>query len=181
MIGEGRHKCNVNLPLAFTAIFSWCSSRVLPLIAILLLALLAVHRLIIFHERNFLDDCYHVYLDMGTNTGIQVVCTCMMFTDRFNFILIQIRKLYQPHLFPKAEVLPVFDRFFGPPADRFSSPLSLSKSCLVFQIRKTVCAVGWEPNWEHTATLDRLQKGFNVCGWRVSLECHASLLRSPDL
>ena len=116
--GEGRHKCQVNLPLAFMAIFSWCSSRVLPLIAILLLALLAVHRLIIFHERNFLDDCYHVYLDMGTNTGIQVVCMCMMF--RFNFFLIQIRKLYQPHLFPEAQVLPVFDKFFGPPSERFA-------------------------------------------------------------
>ena len=74
MIGEGRHKCHVNLPLAFMAISSWCSSRVLSLIAVLLLTLLAVHRLIILPEKNLLDDCYHVYLDMGTNTGVQVVC-----------------------------------------------------------------------------------------------------------
>ena len=85
MAGEGRYKCQVNLPLTFKAIFSWCSSRVLPLIAILLLTLLAVHRLIILPEKNLLDDCYHVYLDMGTNTGVQVVCTCMML--RFNIIL----------------------------------------------------------------------------------------------
>ena len=72
MAGEGRYKCQVNLPLAFMARFSWCSSRVLPLIATLLLTLLAVHRLIILPEGNLLDDCYHVYLDMGTNTGVQV-------------------------------------------------------------------------------------------------------------
>ena len=46
-------------------------------------------------DENFLDGCQHVYLDMGTNTGIQI------------------RKLYQPHLFPNASVLPIFDKFFG--------------------------------------------------------------------
>ena len=46
-------------------------------------------------DKNFLDGCQHVYLDMGTNTGIQI------------------RKLYEPHLFPNALVLPIFDKFFG--------------------------------------------------------------------
>ena len=49
---------------------------------------------------NMLDGCYHVYLDMGTNLGVQI------------------RKLYQPHLFPNATVLPVFDKYFGPIAER---------------------------------------------------------------
>ena len=44
---------------------------------------------------NFLDGCQHVYLDMGTNTGVQI------------------RKLFEPHLFPNASVLPIFDKFFG--------------------------------------------------------------------
>ena len=52
-------------------------------------------------EENFLDGCKHVYLDMGTNTGVQI------------------RKLYQPHLFPNASVLPIFDKFFGQEGERF--------------------------------------------------------------
>ena len=80
----------------------------------------------------------------------------------------QIRKLYQPHLFPEAQVLPVFDKFFGPPSERFAGNFYFF-SLQFSWIRKTVCAVGWEPNWEHTGTLDRLQKNFNACGWRVGL------------
>ena len=46
-------------------------------------------------DPNLLDGCQHVYLDMGTNTGIQI------------------RKLYQPHLFPNASIIKVFDKYFG--------------------------------------------------------------------
>ena len=53
-------------------------------------------------DNHFLDGCRHVYLDMGTNTGVQI------------------RKLYQPHLFPNASVLPIFDKFFGPIAKRLA-------------------------------------------------------------
>ena len=53
-------------------------------------------------NKNFLDGCRHVYLDMGTNRGIQI------------------RKLYEPHLFPNAKVLPIFDKFFGPIGERLS-------------------------------------------------------------
>ena len=49
---------------------------------------------------NILDGCYHVYLDMGTNQGVQI------------------RKLYQPQLFPNATVLPLFDKYFGRIEDR---------------------------------------------------------------
>ena len=45
---------------------------------------------------NPLDGCYHVYLDLGTNTGVQI------------------RKLFEPHKFPSADVLPIFDKYFGP-------------------------------------------------------------------
>ena len=100
------------------AIFSFWMSRVLLLIGILLLlSILASHRLIILPEQNLLDDCYHVYLDMGTNTGVQVVCLQLTDLKVYQYFE-QIRKLYQPHLFPQAKVLPVFDRFFGPPAVR---------------------------------------------------------------
>ena len=46
---------------------------------------------------NPLDGCRHVYLDMGTNTGIQF------------------RKLYEPSKFPGSLVFPIFDKYFGLP------------------------------------------------------------------
>ena len=47
-----------------------------------------------------------------------------------NFMLmlllkVQIRKLYQPNLFPNASVLPIFDKFFGPIETRFRHIVSL--------------------------------------------------------
>ena len=44
---------------------------------------------------NILDGCYHVYLDLGSNRGVQI------------------RKLYEPALFPHAKVLHIFDKYFG--------------------------------------------------------------------
>ena len=69
-VGRG----NLTTPaVCYMASFSWCLSRVLPLTATLLLTLLAAHWMLILPEENPLDDCYHVYLDMGTNTGVQVM------------------------------------------------------------------------------------------------------------
>ena len=65
-------------------------------------------------SRNFLDNCFHIYLDMGSNAGVQVM------------------KLFQPERFPNAEVLPVFDKFFG----------SIEKR----KRPNNVCVVGFEPN-----------------------------------
>ena len=61
------------------------------------------------------------------------------------------RKLYEPHFFPGAIVLKIFDRYFGTPSTR--------------QTPGTVCAVGWEPNSAHTATLLDLQESYRRCGW----------------
>jgi len=62
-------------------------------------------------------DCSQgIYLDVGTNVAVQI------------------RKLYEPKQFPGANVIPVFDKFFG-------------------HNRKKVCAVGFEPNSAHTAYL----------------------------
>ena len=49
---------------------------------------------------NPLDDCLHVFIDLGSNRGIQI------------------RKLYESHLFPLAPVLPLYERYFGKPEDR---------------------------------------------------------------
>ena len=68
----------------------------------------------------FLDGCYHVYLDIGSNVGVQV------------------RKLFQPELYPGSRVLKVFDETFGKPNERNYSE---------------ICTIGVEPNPQHTAKL----------------------------
>ena len=69
-----------------------------------------------FHS---LDGCFHVYLDVGSNVGVQV------------------RKLFEPSFYPGAPFVNVFDKEFGPVEAR----------------RKSVCAVGFEPNPHHTKRL----------------------------
>ena len=59
-------------------------------------------------QSNPLDGCEFVYLDMGTNTGVQI------------------RKLFEPDKFPGAAVLPIFERYFGSAAGR-----NLSAVCAV--------------------------------------------------
>eukprot|EP00092_Neocalanus_flemingeri_P019654 GFUD01021286.1.p1 GENE.GFUD01021286.1~~GFUD01021286.1.p1 ORF type:complete len:405 (+),score=120.99 GFUD01021286.1:93-1307(+) len=51
-------------------------------------------------EANPLDGCLHVFIDLGSNRGLQI------------------RKLYEPHTFPLAPVQPLYQRFFGKPEDR---------------------------------------------------------------
>jgi len=68
---------------------------------------------------SWLDGCRLLYLDVGTNRGVQI------------------RKLFEPHLYPGAPVLKVFDEMFG-----------LNRSTM-----KDLCAVGWEPNIHHASFL----------------------------
>jgi len=49
---------------------------------------------------NPLDGCLHVFLDLGSNRGLQI------------------RKLYEPHTFPLAPIQPLYQRFFGPAEER---------------------------------------------------------------
>ena len=71
--------------------------------------------------------CRHAYLDVGTNIGVQI------------------RKLFEPHKYPGAEVLPIFANLFGPQ-------------------RCKVCAIGIEPNPRHTLRLNMLQARLNRLG-----------------
>ncbi len=64
-----------------------------------------------------------IYLDVGSNIGVQI------------------RKLYNPELFPGASVLDIFDEYFG-------------------SVRTNTCAVGFEPNIAHTPYLTKLNKYF---------------------
>jgi hypothetical protein len=48
------------------------------------------------HELFNRFECEHVYMDMGTNIGVQI------------------RKVYEPRKCPGAAALPLFDKYFGP-------------------------------------------------------------------
>jgi hypothetical protein len=84
----------------------------------------------------FLDNgvCQHFYWDMGTNIGIQL------------------RKLYEPQLYPNAPVLPFFSRLFGP-----ENPTG--------KTRENVCAIGFEPGHVHVPRLLALQDSYQKAGY----------------
>ena len=69
-----------------------------------------------------MHNCEHAYLDVGTNIGVQI------------------RKLYQPHLYPDATIERLFSVMYG------EAP------------RCTVCTVGLEPNPRHEARLVELER-----------------------
>merc|ERR1719431_116411 len=81
------------------------------------------------NQTNLLDGCLHVYLDMGTNSGIQI------------------RKVYEAGIFPKAKVLPIFDEYFGVSATR----------------KQKVCAVGFELNPIFAEGLQILEAKYRAC------------------
>ena len=98
------------------------------------------------------DGCTYVFLDMGSNIGIQIRFEIESSTELIN--LNNLRKLFEPQHFPGAPVLGLFDRFFG-----------------TFESRdpKEVCAVGWEPNPTHSEHLKGLEAAYNKCGWRLTI------------
>ena len=87
--------------------------------------------------REWLDECQRVYLDVGSNVGIQI------------------RKLFEPELYPNATVLSIFDSRFGPADERKRD--------------RGLCAVGFEPNQRNEARLLELQAAYRAQGWRVKI------------
>ena len=83
-------------------------------------------------QQNLLDGCGYVYIDLGTNIGVQI------------------RKLYEPHLFPSASVLPLFKKIFG----NHSSE---------------VCSVGFEANPLHDSYLKEFESYCLRRNWRVKI------------
>jgi Methyltransferase FkbM domain len=79
--------------------------------------------------------CKHVYLDLGTNVGVQI------------------KKLYEPHLYPAAPFLSIFDKYFGP----------YEKSVN----RSNVCSFGFEPNPHWAAQLQDIDAAYNRAGFPV--------------
>ena len=91
-------------------------------------------------EENFLDGCYHVYLDVGSNIGIQV------------------RKLFEPEKYPNSGALPVYDKLFGNIKERRNENHDHGKR---------ICAVGFEPNPAHTQYLKDVEEKYNKCGYKI--------------
>mmetsp|Transcript_30549 Transcript_30549/g.76659 ORF Transcript_30549/g.76659 Transcript_30549/m.76659 type:complete len:315 (-) Transcript_30549:177-1121(-) len=89
-------------------------------------------------KKKLADGCRYIYLDIGSNIGVQV------------------RKLFEPELYPAAYVHGFFNERFGPAEER-KLPTEQSG----------ICAFGFEPNRNHTARLQRLQECYRRKGWRV--------------
>merc|ERR1712168_571165 len=85
-------------------------------------------------KTNPLDGCLHVFLDLGSNRGLQI------------------RKLYEPHLFPLAPILPLYTKYFGEPEDRKN---------------QEICSVAFEPNPKHAEHLQGLAESYSTCGIKV--------------
>ena len=73
-------------------------------------------------------SCQHAYLDLGANIGVQI------------------RKLYQAELYPRAPALSLFNASFGPPP------------------RCRVCSIGVEPNPRHATRLSQLMERYQRAG-----------------
>jgi hypothetical protein len=91
---------------------------------------------------NILDGCYHVYLDVGSNIGIQI------------------RKLFEPEKYPNATVHSIFNQNFGSIEERRHNSLEDGSA---------ICAVGFEPNSHHTSYLKKIESAYQNCGWNVKM------------
>ena len=89
-------------------------------------------------NQNILDGCYHVYLDIGSNIGVQV------------------RKLFEPEKYHGAKIHEIFDQEFG--------NIQIRRQ---FYSQRKICAVGFEPNHRHTSILKKIEERYNSCGWKV--------------
>jgi len=90
--------------------------------------------------QNFLDGCHHVYLDVGSNIGVQI------------------RKLFEPERYPDAPIHSYFNQNFGTVDERKSSHSGHASF---------LCAIGFEPNPRHAEYLKQIEKSYNDCGWKV--------------
>jgi len=87
---------------------------------------------------KWLRSCAMIYLDVGSNIGVQV------------------RKLFEPERYPGAPALKLFDATFGVVQDRQLPSTATG-----------LCALGLEPNPAHRAHLQQLQENYTAKGWNV--------------
>lgn len=103
------------------------------------------------------DDIYNSLLAAHENKQAQVLsyitsgaCKYVYF-DLGTNLGVQLRKLYQPKYFPNATALPVFDFYFGKNITN----------------RRSVCAIGFEPNPDLSDRLTKMQDKFQAKGFPV--------------
>ena len=94
------------------------------------------------------QPCRFAYLDLGSNMGVQI------------------RKLYEPWLYPKAKLLPYYDRLFG----------KITKGYR----REDVCAFGFEANPKHIPRLKYIESAYRKKGLNVTFYHNAVSNRSND-
>ena len=82
------------------------------------------------------QNCQYIYIDLGTNIGHQI------------------RKLYEPHLYPGNPTESIFTKYFS--NDTASR-------------RNNVCAFGFEPNPLHTQRLNKLESAYRKLGIRLKI------------
>ena len=92
------------------------------------------------------DGCWHVYLDVGSNQGVQV------------------RKLFEPKLYPRASSLQIYERLLGDQRAR----------------RQSVCALGIEANPAHDARLKELEQRYAALGWRTRFLVSTAAARNDN-
>ena len=61
---------------------------------------------------NPLDGCVYLYLDMGTNIGVQIRWTFYTFLNLFMSKQYSFRKLFEPQKFPDAAINEIFQKYF---------------------------------------------------------------------
>lgn len=83
--------------------------------------------------------CKLVYLDIGSNVGVQV------------------RKLFEPHKYPEAKILRHFDKYFGN-ADFRKQPSGMTG----------LCAFGFEANPSLVGRLRTIQDAYKAQQWRAT-------------
>lgn len=81
------------------------------------------------------DGCKHVYIDTGCNRGVQI------------------RKFFEPELYPGAPIIELYDKYFGSVQSR----------------REQSCVFGFEVNTNLDSRLKTLEECHQKQGWKTSI------------
>jgi len=98
-----------------------------------------------FGHPEWLRYCAVVYLDVGSNDGLQV------------------QKLLEPERYASDDSLMLFNQSFGSPSDRKMSSTTSG-----------LCALGMEPNPAHRSQLQKLEENYTARGWHVHFYPYAA-------
>jgi FkbM family methyltransferase len=105
-----------------------------------------------YDHPRWLHKCRQIYLDVGSNIGVQV------------------RKLFEAEKYPSAPVLPLFDKHFGAAAER-----SLPGD------ETGLCALGLEPSPGLQNHLQELASAYQKRGWHVHFYPYAAFTEEDEL